>query len=115
MGRGQLLPARAAVEPAMSFFSGNPAERRILGDSLASVRITDLFDFLSQYIGVSDDLRIQGCDGSLRLTGAWFEKNHIEAGSGLEWIKAHGPNCNCDCEIFSTLQEQLARQVLANE
>lgn len=84
-------------------------------DSLAGTRIADLFDFLSQHIRVSDDLRIEGCDGSLSLTAAWFEKNNIGAASGLAWIKAHGPNCNCDCEIFSALQEQLAAEVLANE
>jgi hypothetical protein len=83
-----------------------------LEDSLATMTIDALFDYLSQHIVVTKDLRIEGCDGSLSLTAAWFEQNHIEASQGLDWIKAHGPDCNCDCEIFSTLQEQLSGEVV---
>ncbi|MEJ2265579.1 MAG: hypothetical protein P8X95_19220 [Anaerolineales bacterium] len=50
-----------------------------MGDSLATMTIDTLFDYLSQHIVVTKDLRIEGCDGSLGLTAAWFEQNHIEA------------------------------------
>lgn len=71
----------------------------------ATMSINSLFEFLSEYITVSEDLRIEGCDGSLRLTAAWFDENNIEAVSGLEWIRAHGPSCDCDCEIYTHLQD----------
>ena len=83
-----------------------------MGDSLATMSIDALFDYLSQHIVVTKDLRIEGCDGSLGLTAAWFEQNHIEASAGLDWIKAHGPECSCDCEIYSALQEQLTRHAV---
>ncbi|HEY5571647.1 MAG TPA: DUF2695 domain-containing protein [Anaerolineales bacterium] len=74
----------------------------------ATTSINSLFDFLSEHITVSEDLRIEGCDGSLSLTAAWFDENNIEAVSGLEWIRAHGPSCNCDCEIYTNLQDLFA-------
>lgn len=76
----------------------------------ASNKIQSLVRFLSQHIHVTDDLRIEGCDGSLSLTALWLAENHIKASSGLDWIKAHGPDCNCDCEIYSYLQDHTLRE-----
>ena len=75
----------------------------ILVNQLADVSIASLHAFLGRHIAVSPDLHIKGCDGSLTLTAAWFEENEIEAASGLDWIKAHGPDCSCDCEIYTYL------------
>lgn len=75
----------------------------ILVKQPADISIGSLYTYLDQYITVTPGLHIEGCDGSLTLTAAWLEENHVEAASGLDWIRAHGPNCNCDCEIYTQL------------
>lgn len=79
----------------------------ILVNQLVDATIGSLYAFLGRHIAVTPDLRIEGCDGSLALTASWFEANEIEASSGLDWIKSYGPDCNCDCEIYTKLQEEI--------
>ncbi len=79
-----------------------------MGNQLATQTIGSLYKFLCQHIAVNNDLRIEGCDGTLSLTATWFKQHDIEASPGLTWIKTHGPDCNCDCEIYSNLQDQIA-------
>lgn len=75
-------------------------------NQLESASIRSLYTYLSRHIAVTRDLRIEGCDGSLTLTATWFEDHGFEAGSGLDWIKSHGPDCSCDCEIYTNLQAE---------
>ena len=68
--------------------------------------LEDLFNFLEAEIEISEtasgDLKIEGCDGTHRLTHEWAASRglgDLKTEDLLALLAKHGGNC-CDCEVL---------------
>ncbi len=68
--------------------------------------LEDLFDYLDAEIGFSETasggLKIEGCDGTHRLTHEWAASRglgDLKSEDLLALLAKHGGNC-CDCEVL---------------
>ena len=75
--------------------------------------LEDLFDYLDAEIGFSETasggLRVEGCDGTHRLTLEWAARcglGDLETEALLALLAKHGGHC-CDCEALFNAEPRL--------
>ena len=75
--------------------------------------LEDLFDYLDAEIEFSEPasggLRVEGCDGTHRLTREWAARRglgDLETEDLLALLAEHGGQC-CDCEALFNAEPQL--------